>query len=346
MKAVQYRTIGAEPEVVDIPEPELPKGGMVIKVDAAGLCHSDEFVMGLDEETFKNVYNYPLPMTLGHESAGTIVELDSQVRGIEVGDKVLVYGCWGCGVCDMCARGNENLCRNGMNSPGFAHPGGMAEYMTVDSVQHVVPIGDLDPVKMAPLTDAGLTPYSIIKRFRHKLRAGSTAVVIGAGGLGHTAIQLLRRMSDARVVALDIEDSKLDFAKKVGAHYAFKSEAAAAEKVKEVSHGRGADLVLDFVANGPTPDLAVACGGLQSAVVFAGAGAGFAKVGFGITPWEMELSNSLWGTRLELMELVEMAKHEPLEIHTTEFSLDDAPKAYRMLHEGKIEGRAVCTPSK
>ncbi|MDO5672263.1 MAG: hypothetical protein Q4G30_05310 [Actinomycetaceae bacterium] len=103
-------------------------------------------------------------------------------------------------------------------------------------------------------------------------------------------------------------------------------------------------LVLDFVANGPTPELAVACGGMQSAVVFIGAGAGHAKVGFGITPWEMELSNSLWGTRLELMELVEMARRKPLEIRTTPFPLELAPMAYQLLHERKIDGRAVCVP--
>ncbi|MFY9262123.1 MAG: NAD(P)-dependent alcohol dehydrogenase [Actinomycetaceae bacterium] len=344
MKAVQYRTIGGVPEYVDVEDPVAPPGGMVLKVLASGLCHSDEYVMGLDEKTFKELYNYPLPMTLGHEPAGEVIELGEGTTGVEIGDRVLVYGCWGCGVCDMCARGSENLCRNGMTSPGFAHPGGMAEYMVVDSVQHVVPIGDLDPIKVAPLTDAGLTPYSIIKRYRHKLRAGSTAVVIGAGGLGHVAIQLLRRMSDAQVIALDLKGPKLQFAREVGAHHALVSEPAAAQKIMELSSGRGADLVLDFVANGPTPALAVACGGMQSAVVFAGAGSGHAKVGFGITPWEMELTNSLWGTRLELMELVEMAKREPLEIRTTPFPLELAPMAYRMLSEGKIDGRAVVVP--
>lgn len=343
MKAVQYRTVGGSPEYVDMEDPVAAPGGMVVKVTASGLCHSDEFVMGLSEEQFA-AYGYPLPMTLGHESAGTIVELGQGTTGVEVGQNVLVYGCWGCGICDMCARGNENLCRRGMVSPGFGRQGGMAEYLPVDSVLHIVPIDDLDPIKMAPLNDAGLTPYSAIKRHRDKLRAGSTAVVIGAGGLGHVAIQLLRRMSDAQVIALDLDAPKLAFAHEVGAHHAFISEAAAAAKVIELSHGKGADLVLDFVAAGPTPQLAIACGGLQSAVVFIGAGDGHAKVGFGITPWEMEVSNSLWGTRLELMELVEMAKRQPLEIRTTPFPLELAPMAYRMLNERKIDGRAVCVP--
>lgn len=343
MKAVQYREIGSPPEYVDMDDPEVPAGGMVIKVTASGLCHSDEFVMSLDEKTFAT-YGYDLPMTLGHETAGTVVELGEGTTGVEVGDNVLVYGCWGCGVCDMCARGNENYCRRGMVSPGFARQGGMAEYMPVDSVMHIVPIGDLDPVKMAPLNDAGLTPYSVIKRNLHRLRAGSTAVVIGAGGLGHVAIQLLRRMSDAQVIALDLPGPKLAFAKEVGAHHVLVSEKAAAGHVRDLTDGHGADLVLDFVAAGPTPDLAVACGGLQSGVVFIGAGNGHAKVGFGITPWEMSVSNSLWGSRLELMELVQMAQRKPLEIRTTPFPLELAPMAYKMLHERKIDGRAVCVP--
>lgn len=144
MKAVQYVELGKPPEVVDIDEPVAPPGGMVIKVLASGLCHSDEFVMSLDEKSFE-AYGYKLPMTLGHETAGEIVELGEGTSGVKIGDRVLV---WGCGVCDMCARGNENYCRRGMVSPGFALPGGMAEYMPVDSVQHVVPIGGLDPVKI------------------------------------------------------------------------------------------------------------------------------------------------------------------------------------------------------
>ena len=343
MKAVQYRKIGAEPEVVEIDDPVAPPGGMVLEVTASGLCHSDEFVMSLDEKAF-GAYGYELPITLGHETAGRVVELGEGTTGVEVGDNVLVYGCWGCGVCDMCARGNENYCRRGMVSPGFARPGGMADYIPVDSVLHVVPIGDLDPVKMAPLNDAGLTPYSVIKRNLHRLRAGSSTVVIGAGGLGHVAIQLLRRMSDTQVIAMDIDQPKLTFAREMGAHHALISEKAAAQKVRELTDGHGADLVLDFVADGPTPDLAVACGGMQGAVVFIGAGSGHAKVGFGITPWEMSVSNSLWGSRLELMELVQMAQRKPLEIRTTPFPLELAPMAYRMLHERTIDGRAVCVP--
>ncbi len=102
--------------------------------------------------------------------------------------------------------------------------------------------------------------------------------------------------------------------------------------------------MLDFVAAGPTPDLAIASGGMQSGVVFVGAGNGHAKVGFGITPWEMSVSNSLWGSRPELMELVQMAQRKLLETRATPFPPDLASVAYQMLHERKIDARAVCVP--
>jgi propanol-preferring alcohol dehydrogenase len=135
-------------------------------------------------------------------------------RHDRLGTDVVVYGTWGCGMCWHCAQGMENYCSRaaelGIRPPGLGAPGALAEYMIVDSVRHLVPIGDLNPTTAVPLTDAGLTPYHAIKRSMAKLRAGSTAVVTGSGGLGHIAIQLLRHLSPARVVALDVSQTKLD----------------------------------------------------------------------------------------------------------------------------------------
>jgi len=171
-----------------------------------------------------------------------------------------------------------------------------------------VPIEDLDPVRAASLTDAALTPYQAIKRVLPRLVGGSTTVVIGAGGLGHVAIQLLRELTPTRVIALDIGEDKLAFAKDNGAHEAFTSNAEAAEKVKSLTRGRGATVILDFVGADVTGELAVACGGVGSAVVVIGAGMGGAKVGLTSSPYNMTVSTSLWGRRKELLELVEMAK--------------------------------------
>lgn len=169
MKAVQYRTIGAAPEVVTLPEPEPGPGQVLLKVTAAGVCHSDIAVMSRPAESLP----YELPLTLGHEGAGTVAGLGAGVTGLAEGDSVAVYGPWGCGTCIKCAEGKENYCLRagelGIHPPGLGAPGAMAEYMVVDSPRHLVPLGDLNPVGAVPLTDAGLTPYHAIKRSLAKL---------------------------------------------------------------------------------------------------------------------------------------------------------------------------------
>src|SRR3954467_14821315 len=147
MRAVQYRSIGGSPEVVEVPTPDPGPGQVRLKVTAAGLCHSDSFVMSLPEEQ----YGYGLPLTLGHQAAGTVDALGDGVTGVAVGDSVAVYGPWGCGLCHACARGAENYCTRaaslGIQPPGLGSPGALAEYMIVDDVRHLVPLDGLDPVE-------------------------------------------------------------------------------------------------------------------------------------------------------------------------------------------------------
>ena len=147
MKAVQYRKVGGKPEVVTVPDPEPGPGQVLLKVSAAGLCHSDQFVMSLPAEQF----TYPLPLTLGHEGAGVVAALGEGVTGLEIGESVAVYGPWGCGHCIRCEEGKENYCinaaREGIHPPGLGSPGAMAEYLLVDSPRHLVPLGDLDPIQ-------------------------------------------------------------------------------------------------------------------------------------------------------------------------------------------------------
>ncbi|WP_404312343.1 alcohol dehydrogenase catalytic domain-containing protein [Agrococcus terreus] len=259
MQAVRYTTFGERPELVEIERPEPGPGEVLLRITASGLCHSDEVVMSFPEEG----YPYPMPMTLGHEPAGVVEALGEGATGVEVGDAVIVYGCWGCGVCAMCASGREQLCLRGMVSPGLGRDGAMAEYMVVDTARHLVPIGDLDPVRAASLTDAALTPYEAIKKVLPHLTGGSTAVVIGAGGLGHVAIQLLRQLTSAKVIALDVGEEKLAFAREMGAHETVESNADAAARVRELTDGIGAEVVLDFVgidATGATAMAAVQVG--------------------------------------------------------------------------------------
>jgi len=345
VRAVQYRTIGAPPEVVEVEDPVPGPGQVLLEVSAAGICHSDQFVMSLPAEQ----YTYGLPLTLGHEGAGRVARLGPGVEGLEVGTSVLVYGPWGCGTCHACAQGKENYCPRaaelGIRPPGLGAPGALADLLLVDSARHLVPIGDLDPVATVPLTDAGLTPYHAIKRSLPKLRAGSTAVVIGTGGLGHLAIQLLRHLSPARVVALDVTEEKLALATAVGAHDVVLSDAGAPAAVRALLGGRGAQLVLDFVGADPTIATALAVADAESDVTIVGIGGGTAHLGFGTVPFEASVSVPYWGSRSELIELVELAHAGVFDVHTEVFSLADAPKAYERLHAGTLDGRAVVVPS-
>jgi propanol-preferring alcohol dehydrogenase len=340
MKAIRYTKFGEGPRLVEIPKPKPGPGQVLLKITASGLCHSDEVVMSFPEEG----YPYPMPMTLGHEPAGVVAELGPGASGVAVGESVIVYGCWGCGVCAMCADGSENLCLRGMVSPGLGVDGAMAEYMIVDSVRHLVPIGDLDPVAAASLTDAALTPYQAIKKVLPRLVGGTTTVVIGAGGLGHVAIQLLRELTPTQVVALDIGQAKLDFAKKMGAHHVLESRLDSVARIKTLAGGRGADVVFDFVGIDATGELALAAVGVAGAVLLVGAGGGTAKVGLTSAPYDVTVGTSLWGRRKELLELVEMAKRGQVKIHTQRYAIEDGVKAYADLHAGAITGRAVVVP--
>ncbi|MGW0548799.1 NAD(P)-dependent alcohol dehydrogenase [Streptomyces altiplanensis] len=344
MKAVQYRAIGAAPEVVTVPTPEPAPGQVLLKVTAAGVCHSDIAVMGMPAGSL----GFPLPLTLGHEGAGTVAALGDGAAGPAVGDPVAVYGPWGCGTCAKCAEGKENYCpraaRLGIFPPGLGAPGAIAEYMIVDSPRHLVPLDGLDPVTSVPLTDAGLTPYHAIKRSLPKLVPGSTAVVIGTGGLGHVAIQLLRAMTTARVIALDVTEDKLSLARTVGAHETVLSDANAAAKVRELTGGLGATAVFDFVGAAPTLATAGAVAGIESDVTIVGIGGGTLPVGFGSLPYETSVSSPYWGSRSELIEVLDLARAGAVDVHVETYGIDEAPLAYERLHAGEINGRAVIVP--
>ncbi|MFE2727935.1 NAD(P)-dependent alcohol dehydrogenase [Kitasatospora sp. NPDC059327] len=345
MKAVQYRTAGGAPEVVTVPDPEPGPGQVLLKVTAAGVCHSDIAVMSLPAEQL----SFPLPLTLGHEGVGTVAALGAGVTGFAEGDPVAVYGPWGCGSCAKCAEGKENYCLRaaelGIRPPGLGAPGAMAEYMVVDDPRHLVPLGGLDPVRAVPLTDAGLTPYHAIKRSLGKLVPGSTAVVIGTGGLGHVAIQLLRAMTAARVVALDVTEEKLALARAVGAHETVRSDASAPAAVRALTGGVGAQVVLDFVGAPPTVASAGAMAAVEGDVTIVGLGGGALPVGFGALPYEVSVASPYWGTRAELIEVLDLARAGAVEVHVETYGIDEAPLAYERLHAGRINGRAVILPN-
>ncbi|MFI2620622.1 NAD(P)-dependent alcohol dehydrogenase [Streptomyces sp. NPDC018584] len=347
MRAVQLRTPRRGPDVVEIPVPEPGPGQALLSVTGVGLCHSDFLLLDTPGGMLRRM-GITLPLTLGHEAVGTVAALGPGASGVQEGDAVAVYGPWGCGGCVRCVGGAENLCPRrealGIQPPGLGSPGGLAEYMLVDSTRHLMPIGGLDPLQAAPLTDAGLSAHHAVKRSLPKLVPGGTAVVIGVGGLGHLAVQLLRVLTPVRVVALDVSEAKLALAAELGAHAALLADDIAATRVRGLTDGVGADVVLDFVGSRATVETAGACVAIGGDVTIAGIGHGALPVGFETPAYEVSVSGTYWGTRADFVEVIDLARSGVLTARVEAFALAEAPAAYEKLRRGEISGRAVVLP--
>ena len=343
MQEVRFGGVGRPAQIANVPKPSPGPGEVLIKIGGAGVCHSDLHVMEED-------LGFKPPFTLGHENAGWIAELGAGVAGFEEGEPVAVYGPWGCGRCHACQLSMENYCENWAEIKGFGGglglDGGMAEYMLVPSARFLVPLGDLSPAAAAPLSDAALTPYHAIKRALPHLNADSTVVVLGVGGLGHMAIQLLRALAPLRIVAADVDDKKLDQAKALGAHDVVNNRdaVAAADRIRHITGPRGAALVLDCVGVQPTVALGAKLLGRNSVWTIVGLGGGHHDFHHGSTPYGCLVSIPYWGSRVELMEVIAMARNGRIHAETVQFPLEQAVAVYDKLKAGEITGRAVLIP--
>ena len=344
MQAVRFVGVGHPAQTQETRKPSPGAGQVLIRIGGAGVCHSDLHVMEED-------LGFKPPFTLGHENAGWIAELGQGVRGFREGDAVAVYGPWGCGRCHACQLSMENYCENWAQINGFGGglglDGGMAEYMLVPSARLLVPLSGLSPTKAAPLSDAALTPYHAIKRALPHLNADSTVVVVGVGGLGHMAIQLLRVLAPVRIVAADVDDKKLQQAKALGADDIVNNRngSEAAERIQQIAGPRGAGLVLDCVGLQPTLDLGAKLLGRNSLWTIVGLGGGRHEFRHGSTPYGTLMSIPYWGSRVELMEVIAMARDGRIHTETMEFPLTQAVEVYEKLKAGEITGRAVLVPA-
>ena len=332
-------------ELVDVPRPEPGPGEVLIRVGAAGACHSDLHILDAPEGAF------PLPLTLGHENAGWVEALGAGVTGWNKGDAVAIYGIIGCGQGRACRRGRDNECRNvPLGGIGLSRDGGMAEFVTAPAKQ-LIPIDDLDVAIAAPLTDAALTPYHAIELARDVLLPGTTAVVIGVGGLGHMAIQILEATSAVRVIAVDTNDEALELAGRLGAEHTVKSDAEAATFIRELVGPApgGADAVFDFVAVDQTLALGASVVSTGGRFMMVGLGGGtitlkpdVANIGI---PMETSVMVPFWGTRAELAEVIALARAGSITAHIETFGLERAAEAYEKMRSGTLRGRAVITPA-
>lgn len=332
-----------ETELREVGRPEPGPGEVLVKVGAAGACHSDLHIMHQPAEEFV----FPAPMTLGHENAGWVEEVGAGVEGFERGEAVAIYGIMGCGYCRACRRGADNACRNvPPGGIGLGRDGGMAPYVAVP-VQQLIRIGDLDVTQAAPLTDAGLTPYHAISLSRDLLVAGAPVVVIGIGGLGQMAVQILAATTAVEIIAVDVDEDRLRRASEMGAGHTVRSSESAVEEIREITGQSGAEVVLDFVGVDQTMDTGrrvVATGGQ---LTIAGLGGGSMQLSTGVAtplPLETRVVVPFWGTRYELVEVIELARSGAIRADVETFSLEDAPTAYERLEAGNIQGRAVVVP--
>jgi alcohol dehydrogenase, propanol-preferring len=317
MRAIVLREFNAPLQFEERDVPVARNGDeSVLPVLACGVCHSDLHVA-------EGVLGSDLPLVLGHE----IVAEDDRLG------KVLVYAPWGCGDCRFCRAAEEMICPQGREA-GLVQDGGYAEYLRVPARRYLYPIGDLDPVQAAPLGCGGLTPYRAVKHARGWLGPGSTALVLGAGGLGQFGIQFLRLMTDAEVHVGDPSAQKRERGLELGA-----SEAA-----RPADFSGPYDAVLDFVGSDDSLSEMARLVGRQGVAVVIGLFGGRIPFGMGAVPHEAHFLSTIWGSREELAELIALAQRERLQYTIDTMPLRDAQAAHDLMRSGQARGRIVLVP--
>jgi propanol-preferring alcohol dehydrogenase len=344
MRAYRLLKEQMPPEFQEVPEPHAGPGQVVVKVAASGLCHTDFTVIARAPGYWED--DRP-PFTLGHEIAGWVAEFGTGVKGLRAGDAVAVNPSWAsCGRCHMCRSGEENHCleQKAIRAPGVGYDGGHASYVLVPEPRYLVPIGNLDPVQAAPLTDAGLTTYSAIKPALAGIWPGSTAVVIGVGGLGIYAVQFLRQLTGARVIGVDSTEARLELAREYGADDTVSSGPDAAAHIREITGGIGAAFVIDCVGVDATLATGMDALSWRGRLVMVGAGGGSTPFDFFKVPPGAQLGTSLNGGSVALKEVVDMAALGRIKVLVDRYPLSAAKQAYADFEHGKLVGRAALIP--
>ena len=348
MKAVRLKRKGLV-AIDDIAMPVPGEGEVLLRVLAAGVCRTDCHIRAHPFATPDNT-------TLGHEIAGEVAALGSGITGWEAGDRVVVHPCWACHACAQCRAGRENYCQgHGMQrvpppTPGVTRDGGMAEYAVVPA-SALVSIGDLDPAFAAILADAGLAPYHSVRLLRDRLDPGVCALVIGLGGLGQFAVQLLKILTPAKVIAVDIADAPLAAARAAGADVAIRADKSSiAEELLMQTGGDGFAGIIDFVGTDETLRLAASVlapfGAIQAVGLSGGnipfEAADISTIGL---PWGASLMKPYSGSYRDLADVIALAQAGRLQPNIETFALDQAITALDRLESGSISGRAVLVPA-
>jgi len=341
MKAIRVHSYGQPPRLDEMPEPRVTgPDDVIVRIGGAGLCRTDLHIM---DGWLADFIPADLPLVLGHENAGWVHAVGPAVEHAAVGDPVICHPNLTCGVCDACRAGDDMRCAAGPRLPGATRDGGMAELFKTSARAIIKLDAGAEPAELAPLADAGLTAYHAVRKAVPALGAGSSAVAVGAGGLGHIGVQCLKAMTPAEIIAVDTSEDALKLALDCGADHVVTADGRHTQQVRDLT-GSGADAVFDFVGEDAT---------IGDSVAMLRPGGTYYLVGYGGTVTlptiplvlgEISIVANLIGTGSDLAGLVTLAAQGKIKLRSSSYPLEAAGDAIEDLRQGRIRGRAILTP--
>src|SRR3954454_4289004 len=341
MRAVRLHHYHQDPSIDEIPEPQITSPlDVVVRIGGAGVCRTDLHIV---EGQWEAVQNPRLPYVLGHENAGWVDAVRDSVTNLAVGDTVILHPQPSCGLCPACRAGDDMHCANAF-FPGLSdHDGGMAEYLRTSARACVKLDPDTAPADVAALADAGITAYHAVRKAVPLLHPGTTAVVQGAGGLGHIGIQCLAALTGARVVVVDRNADALKLAEEIGADETVLADGNQVAAVQELTGG-GAKVVFDFVAEQGAEMDGWNMTGPDGSYYVIGYGGGLRIPTLDFVATERNIVGNIVGTYTDLAELMVLAQGGKVTLHTQQYPLERAVDALHDLDAGKVRGRAILVP--
>lgn len=358
MKAARITGPNEPLQMVDLESPKPNENQVVIKVKSTGVCHSDlhlwEGGYDLGDGKFMKVTDRGVkyPVTPGHEIVGTVTAVGKGVTGFSQGDAVLVYPWQGCGKCPGCNAGNENLC-DAPRSMGIFQDGGYADSVLIPHYKYLAKIDGVDPDAATSLACSALTAYTAIK----KANADSPEflVIVGAGGLGLMGIQIAKAITKSKIICVDLDDKRLETAKKLGANFVVNSNVIgsvatgsgdAAQKIISLCNNKGADSVIDFVNAPNTAKMGLAVLRKRGNLILVGLFGGSLDISLVTIPLKaITIQGAYTGNYNDMLELIDLAKKGIIKpVISKRYSLDEANQALHDLKDRKIIGRAVINP--
>ncbi|MGL4959931.1 MAG: NAD(P)-dependent alcohol dehydrogenase [Inquilinus sp.] len=325
----------------DVADPKIERPtDIIVRIGGAGVCRTDLHVV---EGIWRSKVDVTLPYIMGHENAGWVEAVGRGVESVKVGDPVICHPLVTSGHCLACRRGDD-MHATDSRFPGINSNGGYAELLLTGERSLIKLPKTLTPKDVAPYTDAGLTAYRAAKKASRHLLPGEFAVVIGAGGLGHIGIQVLRALCAAEIIIVDRSDTALKLAQECGAHHLVKADGTEVESVMALTGGRGAEAVIDFVGEGDAVAKGLAMTRNAGFYYVVGYGGKIDLPTIDMITTEKTIVGNLVGTYPELVELMALADRGLVHLATREYRLSEANQALKDLHHGKIKGRAVLIP--